>query len=260
MYCLRYNKTLKKEQLQKETEIITRAQQNDVHAREQLVGLYKGLIAKIANAYQVNDYEKSDIVQEGTIGLLVALQKYDSSRDIKFSTYATWWIRGKMQQYFESNYRSIRLPRNIELQIKKAQKAYTSLQQELERAPTIAEISELMGIDEQKLHRTIMLSAYSISHFLSDKPETSFGADAILRNSALRPDEILERKAEHDLIKSAMQQLSDTERQILALRMQRPEKPYAITEIAKRLSMQEQAVRKLWQQALEKMKKSTRHT
>jgi len=128
-------------------ELIQEAQKGNIEARNKVVENNYRLVTSIAKNFVVNtSMSFEDIYQEGIIGLIKAVDKFDTSKGFKFSTYATWWVKQAIQRNLANNNRSIRLPVHIQEQLSKLRKAHKHLVQELDRDPTIDEIYERINI------------------------------------------------------------------------------------------------------------------
>ena len=243
--------------LQEELITIKKAQAGDHNARAEIISHYLKLVQSIANQYNTSSETMEDLKQEGNIGLMIALEKFDAHRGVKFSTYATRWIRSSMQHYFEQFGRPIRLPRNIELHIKKAHKIFISLSQDLTRTPTTEEIANVMNINTDKLNRILYMHSYS-SDITSMFDNDNFDINTISSDKTLSADEFLERKTEIEIIQNAMKLLTDLQRKIITYRFRPVAKELSIHKIAELLNLSDSVVRNELKNAFEILRTCTK--
>src|SRR4051794_19375065 len=130
----------------RELELVSRIQDGDLEAKRQIVEAHLGLVASIARAYQGHGVELQDLIQEGILGLIHALGKFDPSRGCRFSTYASWWVRQAVQRAILDQGRTIRLPASAAGKLRRIDQAERQLTSTLGRAPNVRELARRAGL------------------------------------------------------------------------------------------------------------------
>ena len=191
----------------------------DQQSRQAFIEANLKLVVSLARRYQGRGLSLDDLIQEGNLGLLRAVDKFDATRGLKFSTHAFWWIRQAMTRALADQGRSVRLPVYLQGTLQRLKRLHACLQQDLEREPTAAELAGQMGISLQKLGELIRASQEAVS---LDWP---IGEEDDLELGSVLEDHVAQAPAEaagHLLLQAQVQDLLDrlTEREhaVISLR------------------------------------------
>jgi RNA polymerase primary sigma factor len=204
---------------QEEVDLAKRIERGDFDAKEKMVESNLRLVVSIAKNYRNQGLPFLDLIQEGTLGLVRATEKYDYRKGFKFSTYATWWIRQAVARSLADKGRTIRIPVHIVEKLNRIGRAERRLVTELGREPTPDEIAEVTGIDPEEVD-SIKRSAQapiSLEKPVGDEEQAEFGqfiADERAESPYERAVEILTKEA----LREALENLSYRERRVLELR------------------------------------------
>ncbi|MDR0448720.1 MAG: RNA polymerase sigma factor RpoD/SigA [Treponema sp.] len=204
--------------LEEEQDIIGRIQQGETKLRKKLVESNLRLVVKIARSYLGQGLPLLDLIQEGNIGLMYAIDRFDPEKKVRFSTYAGWWIRQCILRYMANNRRIIRLPHRKEEILWKIQKSCHDLTQKLNRMPNTAEIAREIHVPKEEVNVVLSVASNMLS-LETDDPESA-GVLEYHEDYTYNPERALLRKDSRNSTLKILNGLKDRERKILMYRYQ----------------------------------------
>jgi RNA polymerase primary sigma factor len=237
---------------EEEVELAKRIERGDLEAKERMINSNLRLVVANAKRYQGQDLTLLDLIQEGILGLIRAVEKFDWRRGFKFSTYATFWIRQAMQRGIASQARTIRLPVHIGQRQRKILRAERALTAKLGREPTDEEVAREaeLTLDELEETRRVTRTITSLERPIGEEGETELGE--LLPSEGRGPEEEVEISLRQDAVRSAVEQLPEREREVVKLRFgMGGDDPTPLREAGRRLGLSPEAVRRVESQALE---------
>lgn len=237
-----------------ELELSRRIQKGDQGARKRLIEANLRLVVRIAKSYITPEISILDLIQEGNLGLMRAVDKYDYRKKVRFSTYASWWIKQSIVRSLSNKKRTIRLPHRQEEKLRKISKVYNSLSQVLMREPTLTEIAAEIGVAEEDI-ATIITSSNSIASLDTAVGEESGTMHELVEDWSYSPDRQLMHESLRVDTMRILGALAEKEKKILLYRFSfGGGKRWTLKRIGDELGISPETVRQIELRALKKLR------
>lgn len=258
MHNICKNTLLTKEEEIELSEIVKNGSFNDRDAaRNKLIESNLRLVVKIAHEFKNSALPLRDLVSAGNVGLIHAVEKFDPTKGARFGSYAVWWIKQSIRRALDNQSRTIRIPVQSAVKLKKIKMAANELKKKLDREPTNAEIAEYLDMSERTVIslRNADLSFFSLYENIQNGEQGEF-QDIIPDKKASTPDQVLGTIDSIGQLDILLDKLNDREKQVLIMRFGLgDEDPKTLEEVAKSIGRTRERVRQIQNMALAKVRK-----
>lgn len=244
----------------KSTTLVVRAQAGDAAAREQLINRLLPLVSALARRFRTEGLEQADLIQEGVVGLLRALERYDPTRGVPFAAYATWWIRQALQDARSDFIRPFRLPPKALRQLSQLKSEHQRIYQAEQRSAAVAELAQRTSIDLEQANALTVADARVRS--LDEPVDASHDEVGSLGDLLADPlssaayEEVIDAVAGSQL-RALLSRLTEREHDVVTSRFGFDGEPERLVEIGERLGLSAERVRQIEERALAKLRHST---
>jgi RNA polymerase primary sigma factor len=233
-----------------------RVRRGDKQARELMITANLRLVVKIARDYQGLGLPFLDLINEGNIGLMKGVQRFDPRKGAKLSSYASWWIKQAIRRALSNTSKTIRLPVHVVDKMAHVRKAEARLQETLDREPTDEEVADELGLDARRIrqYRDASRPPVSLDSPISADDSTAISEHVADANAAAPFDELV-RNNDHALVQEVLATLDARESRILAMRFGLDDgQPKTLEEVGERLGVTRERIRQIQEEALAKMR------
>ena len=240
-----------------EKELAAKIDLGDKSARDRMIVSNLRLVVKIAKRYINRGLPFLDLIEEGNMGLIKAVERFKLSKECRFSTYATWWIRQSIERALVNQSRTIRLPVHVSDDINKMLRVTRELMHKMNREPTVKEVADTLGSNVAYIRRLMVLlkKTYSIERPMGENSDY-FLIDTIEDTSTISPSILLEDLNKFELVSQWFETLSDGEKKILTLRFGLDDRdPQTLDTIGRSFGVTRERIRQIEAKSLEKLRK-----
>lgn len=243
---------------EEERDIARRIKKWDEDAKRKLIESNLRLVISIAKRFFGSRLSFSDLIQEGNVGLIKAIEKFDPDKEFKFSTYATWWIKQSITKAIADMGKHVRIPVHLIDEINSYNKAYQELFQKNGKEPTSKEIAAKLGFPIKKVKKLeeVIFGNVSLDSEVGDEGRDTL-ADLIEDSSTLRPDQFAEKNTLQKNLEMILGMLDDREAKIIKMRYGIDGPRYTLEQVGEEFDVTRERVRQIEQKVLQKLKEHT---
>jgi RNA polymerase primary sigma factor len=242
---------------EEELKLARRVQRRDKRAREQMITANLRLVVKIARDYENLGLPLLDLINEGNIGLMKGVERFNPDKGAKLSTYAAWWIKQSIMSALANQSKTIRLPAHVVERVGKMRRAEMKLQDILRREPTDHELGQEVGLDARRIrrYREAARAPISLDAPLGDNDAEKI-SEVVADPNAAAPFERLLKESDAGLVREALAILTERETSILAMRFGlNDQTPKTLEEVGAHFQVSRERIRQIQDEALRKMRK-----
>jgi RNA polymerase primary sigma factor len=241
--------------LEEELELSKLIQKGNVSALHKLVNCNLRLVVKIARLYSTSNIPIMDLIQEGNLGLMRAAEKYDHIKNVRFCTYASWWIKQSISRYITNKLRIVRLPLRKEEALRKIQRAYNNLCQTLMRQPMNTDIAQELGISVQDVDSIINVTSGTLPFEYTNGDDENIPIMDVHEDYTYCPERTFLKQYSRDGTLRVLNKLKEREKRILSYRYQlNGSDCYTLREIGDEMDISPETVRQIEMKALKKIR------